>query len=103
MTADTALLAIIVGYKICVLLVGFCMAFMGYRLFMTDKLAGAGDLSGSIGKYALSLKGGAPGVFFSLFGTLIIAITVFRGVSYDDLKPAHRDAPVQQIIPDIPK
>jgi hypothetical protein len=102
MSNGTALLAMIVVYKICVLLVGLGLSFMGYRLFMADKTASAGDLTGNIGKYGLSLKGGAPGLFFSLFGAIIIGISVFEGISYDELKGKEQDGQVEQTIPDTP-
>jgi hypothetical protein len=102
MADNTVLLALVVSYKIFVLLVGLGMAYMGFRLFMADKIAPAGHLTGGYGKYSLSLKGGAPGVFFSLFGTIIIGISVFRGVVYDDLAVGLRRPPIAQVIPDAP-
>jgi len=102
MNESTALLATMVAYKACILFVGLAFAFMGYRLFMADKTAAAGDLTGSLGKYGLSLRGGAPGLFFSLFGAVIIGTSVFKGMSFDALKGGQQVSSIQQTIPDVP-
>ena len=102
MADGTLLLAMIVGYKISVLLVGLALASMGFRLFLADKVAAAGDLKGGFGKYSLSLRGGAPGVFFCMFGTILIGLSVFKGISYDDLKRGRHAQSVEVVIPDAP-
>jgi hypothetical protein len=90
-------------YRICILLVGLLFAYMGFRLFMADKVGAAGDFEASNGSYALSLKGGAPGVFFCLFGTILIFTSILKGVEYDNTKGSPgRDAPVTKIISDEP-
>lgn len=81
-TGEASIFAMLVLYKIVCLLVGLGFAFMGYRLFLADKTMQAGDMDVKGGKYALSLKGGAPGVFFSLFGTVLICFAIFKGIEY---------------------
>ena len=66
-------------YKIGSLLTGLLFAYFGFRLFLADKTGPAGDLSLKYDKYLINVKGGAPGLFFSLFGAIIVAITVAKG------------------------
>jgi hypothetical protein len=94
--------AILMAYKVCVLFVGLAFAAMGYRLFLADKTASAGDLSGSLGKYTLSVRNAAPGVFFSLFGTALICVSLFRGVSYEEAHSAKTNAGLQMVLPAQP-
>src|ERR1044072_6285638 len=76
MTEGVTMFAILIGYKVTILLAGVLMAYLGYRLFMADKIAPAGDLSASTGTYKLDLRGSAPGVFFSLLWTLLICVSL---------------------------
>lgn len=91
-------------YKVLSLLTGLAMAYMGYRLFLADKVNPAGDFSVKGAKYALSLRGGAPGVFFSLFGTILVCFTIFQGLKYDlsDLAGLRGAPPSNLILPDTP-
>jgi hypothetical protein len=84
------------------LLVGSLSIYMGYRLFLADKIAPAGDLAVTARDYALSLKGGAPGIFFSLFGTVLICFSVAKGLNYGSADVNPLDRPVEQHIPDTP-
>lgn len=99
MTDSVALVAMLLVYKITVLAAGVFSIHMGYRLFLADKTSPAGDLGVSVREYALSLKGGAPGIFFSLFGTILIGLSIMKGFSYD---VSSAPPPVQQVIPDAP-
>jgi len=40
----------------------------------------AGNLEGRYGNNKLILKSAAPGTFFALFGTIVIAVTVIQGL-----------------------
>lgn len=102
MSDAVAVFGMLLIYKLATLLVGSLSIYMGYRLFLADKIAPAGDLSVSAPSYALSLKGGAPGIFFSLFGTVLICFSVVKGLNYgmSSLEPV--DRPVEQHIPDTP-
>lgn len=76
-------------YKLATLAVGLSITNMGFKLFLADKNRAAGELEARYDKYALSLKGGAPGVFFSLFGASIVVATVIKGmgIGYDAGSP----------------
>jgi hypothetical protein len=67
-------------YKVVSLLVGLFFAYMGYRLFMAGVWGQAGELDAQFGNNKILLKKGAPGTFFALFGTVIIAFTIWRGL-----------------------
>ena len=102
MDKDLLMWFALVGYKALTLLVGLAFGHMGYRLFLADKIGSAGDLEGKWANYSLSLKAGAPGVFFSLFGTIIIAITLLKGLNYDGSGQKQIAQPVVQVIPEVP-
>lgn len=100
MTERITVFALLLTYKLAILIAGLAFCYMGYRLFLADKTASAGDLTAQSGKYALSLRGGAPGVFFSLFGTILICFSIFKGVEYE-YTPAPNGS-VPRLIPDAP-
>ncbi len=58
---------------------------MGYRLFMAGIWGKAGDLDAQFGENKLLLKKAAPGTFFVLFGAIIIALTIWKGLSFDKI------------------
>ena len=92
------------SYKALSLLTGLAMCYMGYRLFLADKSHPAGDLTLKGAKYALSVRGGAPGVFFSLFGTILVCFSIYRGLSFDlgpQVSPPETAPPIR-VIPDLP-
>lgn len=103
MSDDVTVFGLLVLYKSLTLVVGSLFAYMGYRLFLADKINPAGDLQARGGKYMLSLRGGAPGVFFSLFGTFLISLSVFKGVEYR-YAPSHQPITSEPIklLPDRP-
>jgi hypothetical protein len=53
------------------------LSSLGYRLFSQGIVAQAGDLDGGVGKFKIKISKAAPGTFFALFGTVIIAVTIF--------------------------
>lgn len=103
MTETVTMWSMLVAYKMGVLFVGLCFGYMGYRLFLADKVASAGDLTGRAGTYSLTLTGAAPGIFFSLFGAIIIAVSLSKGIDYADREaPSIASAPVPVVIPEQP-
>ena len=67
-------------YKIASLAVGLGFAYMGYKLFIAGIWGNAGDLQAKYGDNKLVLKSAAPGTFFALFGTIIIAVTIWKDI-----------------------
>jgi hypothetical protein len=72
-------LAIVGAFKIASLLVGFGLAFMGYRLFLAGIGGTAGEFEASSDVRKLRLTQAAPGTFFALFGAAVIAATIYKG------------------------
>jgi hypothetical protein len=78
----------LLAYRLVVLLCGFGSILMGYRLFRLGIFEKAGELKANWGDRSLLLKAAAPGTFFALFGSAIIAVTVWKGFTIETSKPA---------------
>lgn len=103
MNDDVWLMLLFISYKIACLLVGILFAYMGYRLFLADKIEPAGDLDVSSDKKRLILKKAAPGTFFALFGTVVIAFTILKGVAYQATGQGFPSSqPVENVLPEKP-
>jgi|CXWL01.1.fsa_nt_gi hypothetical protein len=103
MDNDVEIFAFLVMYKVITLLVGFGFSYMGYRLFLADKTLPSGDLETRYGEYALNLRGGAPGIFFSLFGTILICASIFKGIEYQKSNgQGNSTENIVDILPDQP-
>jgi hypothetical protein len=71
-------------YKVLTLLVGLASLYFGYRLFLAGVHKSGGDIETNLGEQrSLTLKRGAPGTFFALFGTIIISIGLFKGLGVE--------------------
>nr|WP_314623630.1 hypothetical protein [uncultured Noviherbaspirillum sp.] len=69
------------GYRILIVLGGILSIYFGYRLFYLEK-SRQGELQIKTGEhYALTMRDVAPGIFFSLFGSLILATCLLRGIT----------------------
>ena len=102
MSDAVGIYGLLIGYKVASLFVGLSLAFMGYRLFLADRTGSAGDLTTKYKTYELSLRGGAPGVFFSLFGAIVICVSLVRGVNYEDMERRNPSQSVELVLPSIP-
>jgi hypothetical protein len=103
MSDTVTLFLLLIAYKMFCVVVGLTFAFMGYRLFMADKLQSAGDFEGSSGEHKLTLRGAAPGTFFALFGTAVVGFTVWKGVDYNSVPPPNALAPPSELtLPALP-
>jgi hypothetical protein len=74
-------------YRLAVLACGFASIVMGYRLFRLGVFERAGELKATWGERSLLLKAAAPGTFFALFGSAIIAVTVWKGFTVETSRP----------------
>jgi hypothetical protein len=103
MADDLYVYSFLILYKLGILIAGVSLCYMGFRLFLTDKIGISGDLTARGGAYELKLSGAAPGIFFSLFGTVIICFSIFKGVEYEK-KPMQSTPPssVESILPEKP-
>ena len=95
---------LIVLYKIICLFVGLAFAYMGYRLFLENKIKKAGSLEASGNGSNIKITDAAPGVFFSLFGTVLIVFSILKGVSYINETPVgtNQSEKTSRVIPDKP-
>jgi uncharacterized membrane protein len=79
----SANLVLLVAYKTVGLLIGLVVIYLGYRLF-TAGVRGSADLhashTGAHGEYQLRLLKGAPGLFFALFGVVIVVVVLLSRV-----------------------
>jgi hypothetical protein len=70
----------IVIYRCIIALSGALAIYLGYRLFFVV-LARQGELSVKTGEnYELKLRNVAPGVFFALFGAVILAASLAKDI-----------------------
>lgn len=65
------------AYRMTVLLVGAGFAYMGYRLFIAGIFETANLEAGGKG-FTFSLQNAAPGIFFALFGTVLIVTGIWK-------------------------
>lgn len=72
-------------YKIICLVTGIIIIFLGYKLFLKGIFNESGELEGNWKDLKLVVKKAAPGTYFVLFGSLIIAMTVFKGFENEEL------------------
>ncbi|SEA19037.1 hypothetical protein [Microbulbifer marinus] len=83
MELSTHIIFSLISYKITSLLVGCVFAYMGYRLFMSGIWGHAGELETGFGDNRVVIKKAAPGTFFAVFGAVIIAITLYKGLEFE--------------------
>jgi hypothetical protein len=67
-------------YKLGCLLAGCLLVTLGYKLFVKGVFNESGDVEGSWRDYKLIVRKAAPGTYFVLFGSIIIAFAVFKGL-----------------------
>ncbi|QDT40716.1 hypothetical protein Pan241w_07740 [Gimesia alba] len=83
MSKEIVLIILMIStYRIVSLIVGLGFAYMGYKLFLHGVFDKAGELQAAWGEKKLLLKQAAPGTFFSLFGTVIIVVALWKGLSF---------------------
>ncbi|MFM2368101.1 MAG: hypothetical protein RL619_397 [Bacteroidota bacterium] len=67
-------------YKLACLATGLSILYMGYRLFMAGIYNQSGDMEATFKNIRMVVKSAAPGIFFALFGTIVISIAISRGL-----------------------
>ncbi|MFQ5964932.1 MAG: hypothetical protein ACE5KZ_11695 [Candidatus Scalinduaceae bacterium] len=85
METNIAIIFSLAAYKIVSLLVGLSFSYMGFKLFIAGIWGKAGELDAQFGENKLILKKAAPGTFFVLFGTIIVGLTIWRGLEYKNI------------------
>ncbi|MFI2811037.1 MULTISPECIES: hypothetical protein [Microbulbifer] len=84
MGISTEVILSLVIYKVVSLLVGSLFGYLGYRLFISGVWGGAGELQAAFRDNRLVLKEAAPGTFFAICGVVIIAVTLYKGLEFED-------------------
>ncbi|MFC6633928.1 hypothetical protein [Microbulbifer taiwanensis] len=84
MELDSHIIFSLISYKIASLIVGSGFAYMGYRLFMSGVWGHAGRLETGLGDSKLVIREAAPGTFFAIFGAAIVAITLYKGLEFEN-------------------
>lgn len=82
METTTQIIISLTAYKIASLLAGCFFSYMGYKLFTAGIHGHAGELESQFGNNKLILKKAAPGTFFTIFGAIIISITLMQKLDY---------------------
>ncbi len=77
---DPSIAIAAIFYRIVTVLSGFAFAYLGFRLFCLGISSKAGELKATFGENGLILRQVAPGIYFALFGTVIVGISIYRGV-----------------------
>lgn len=86
MTEFTQIALAITGYRVFTIIIGLVFAYLGYKLFCKGIYEQSGDLKAAWGKYTLVLRQAAPGIFFALFGVIIISISLIQGINIERIK-----------------
>ena len=86
-------------YRIVTVLIGLAFAVLGYKLFCRGVYDKAGELKAAWGDRHLVLKQAAPGTIFALFGVVVIAIGLWRGIEIDVEKARTAAPPTAQEVP----
>src|SRR3990167_868577 len=72
-------------YRCLTIIVGLLIVYLGYRLFLAGVYEKAGDLRAAWGDKNLTLIQTAPGIFFALFGAVIIAVSLWCGIQIEQI------------------
>ncbi|MCG8009878.1 MAG: hypothetical protein N0C81_19825 [Candidatus Thiodiazotropha lotti] len=75
----------VVIYKSLSVFAGVLSIYLGYRLFQSGVYEKAGELKAAWGEKHLALKQAAPGTFFSLFGAVVIAASIAKGMNIEHI------------------
>jgi hypothetical protein len=76
--------AALVTYKVVALVVGFLFAFLGYKLLVKG-VSGEFKFSAEYKGVKADLISASPGIFFILTGTIVIGITLYKGLTFEEL------------------
>ena len=82
MSEANSLMLYMTIYKSTASLVGLGFAYMGYRLFVQGIFTEAGELTTNWEDRSLVLRKAAPGTFFALFGTVVVCLSIWRGLTF---------------------
>ena len=70
--------------KTLAMIIGAFICWLGYRLFITGIRKDKAELSFTKGEIKLQILNASPGIFFSLFGAVIIIISILQKESFKE-------------------
>jgi len=85
------------AYKLVTLLIGLVFGYFGYRLFVLGVYEKAGELKTTWGDKNLILKQASPGTFFALFGIVLIATALIKGLAIERVKELTPAPPASRV------
>lgn len=83
MDTNTSIILSITLIRIVTITAGAACTYFGYRLFMSGVWGDAGNVKTDLGNFRLAITSAAPGTFFAVAGTLIICLSIYKGMSYE--------------------
>ena len=83
MSLESQIVVCITLYKLTAFLVGLSSLYMGYRLFASGVWGHAGEVDAAFQNNHLVIKRAAPGTFFAVLGTVIVCVTLYKGIDLD--------------------
>lgn len=98
MSVEITTIIVLAAYKIASLLVGLVFCYFGYKLFLAGVWGNAGDLNARFNNNKIVLKSAAPGTFFAFFGTIVIALTIWKGLDFE----SHKTEPLEKTAFEAP-
>ena len=108
MSVSTSFIMYVILFRLSIIIAGIISIILGYRLFCrgigSEKSAGRGaELNAEIGSTKFTLKNAAPGIFFALFGVVIISVMFAAGGPELTLKTLRESAENGQITGEVSK
>lgn len=71
--------------RLVAVIIGGMAVYLGYRLFHAIPHGGDGEARVSLpGEVSIMISRVGPGVFFALFGTLVVAASLYYAIKYDE-------------------
>jgi hypothetical protein len=75
--------------RLAAVIIGGMAIYLGYRLFLAIQTGGEGKAEVSLpGDVTIMISRVGPGVFFALFGTIIVAASFYYAISYSETAQA---------------
>jgi hypothetical protein len=82
--------------RLVAVMIGGMAIYLGYRLFFTID-GGAGNARVSLpGDVTIMISRVGPGVFFALFGTLVVAASFYYAIKYQEISQSARESTIMR-------
>ena len=81
--------------RLIAVIIGGMAIYLGYRLFLTIQAGGGGSARVSLpGDVTIMISRVGPGVFFALFGTIVVAASLYYAIKYNETAQATREGTI---------